>query len=421
MADGPGLLVLGADHHRTPVNVRERLAIPADQLPALGNHLRANLGVPEAVVVTTCNRLECYVTGNCSAEAVAEALGRHGGLVPGDWLPHGYIHRDSAAIRHLFRVASGLESLVIGEEQILGQVRDAYETARTRGWTGPLLNPLFQRALGVAKDVRTNTGISRHKLSIASVAVDLARQVHGDLRSARLLVVGAGEMAELAVRYLLEQGVHHIGIINRSQERALALADSVQAKAWSWDDLSLALESHDIVVSSTAAPHLVISKNLVAPLVARRRRPLIFIDLAVPRDIDPGIAELEDAFLYNIDHLESVVAANRQLRAEEVSGAEALVDAEVAGFLATFRPDVQSLATRISAWSQHLAQTEAARLAPRLATSDARIQDEARYAIERTTGKMAHRLHALVKAHPGDPQVEALIRELLDSDPTAKG
>ena len=425
MAEDPRLLVLGADHHRTPVEIRERLAIPADQLATIGDHLRTTLGVSETVVINTCNRLECYVAGDVKAVEVAEALGKRNGLTPGDWLPHGYVHQGEVAVRHLFRVASGLESLVLGEEQILGQVRDAYESARTRGWTGPLLNPLFQRALGVAKEVRTTTGLSKHKLSVASVAVDLARQVHGDLANARLLVIGAGEMAELAVRYLLEHGVRAIGIVNRNQERALALAANaqtvdVQVKTWAWEHLPTALECHDIVVSGTSAPHIIVSKALVAPLVARRRRPLIFVDLAVPRDIDPAIAGLEDAFLYNVDHLEAVVNANRQLREEEVAGAEALVATQVAEFLATIQPAAQTLGTCIATWASTLAELETERLHHRLGKADEKTQKETRYALERTAGKFAHRLHAVLKAHPGDPQVESLIRELVALDPPGR-
>ena len=410
---GPQVTVFGVDHHRTPVAVRERLAINAERLPALVGRLRDALPTGEAVVLSTCNRLECYIGGSHELRKPAEVLAEIGGLDVDTVVQHGYLYRGTAGVRHLFRVASGLESLVLGEEQIVHQVKQAYETAQAAGWTGGLLNPLFQRALGVAKDVRTNTALSRHKLSIASVAVDLARQVHGDLQRARLLVLGAGEMAELAVRYLHEHGVRSISIVNRSTERALALAETADAKVYAWGDLRQALAEHDIVVASTSAPHTVVSYEEVRQAMSRRRTPLVFIDLAVPRDIDAAVGELDDCYLYNIDHLEQVVAANRQLRTDEVEHAEARVDEQVRSFVALNSGDTARLLVDVAGFFNGVVDGEATRLADRLALGEPTARGEVRYGIERATAKLTHRIHAYLRAHPGDPEAERLVRDLL--------
>ncbi len=410
---GPQLTVFGIDHHRTPVAVRERLAIGQERLPELVGRLREHLNTGETVVLSTCNRLECYLAGSHESRPPAEVLAALGGLDVDTVLAHGYLHRGSAGVRHLFRVASGLESLVLGEEQIVHQVKQAYETAHAAGWTGGLFNPLFQRALGVAKDVRTNTALSRHKLSIASVAVDLARQVHGDLSKARLLVLGAGEMAELAVRYLREHGVRTIGIVNRTSERALALAAAADARVWDWADLGKALAEYDIVVASTSAPHAVVSCAEVRQAMTRRRAPLVFIDLAVPRDVDPAVGELDDCYLYNIDHLEQVVGANRQLRSDEVAHAEARVDDQVRSFVALGHADRARLLSEVAGFFHDVVETEADRLADRLTLSNPEARSEVRYGVERATAKLTHRLHAYLRAHPGDPGAEQVIRDIL--------
>jgi glutamyl-tRNA reductase len=410
---GPAMTVFGVDHHRTPVAVRERLALGAERVPELVGRLRELLPTGEAVVLSTCNRFEIYISGSHSLRKPAEVVAALGGVEVDLVVNNGYIHHGTAGVRHLFRVASGLESLVLGEEQIVHQVKQAYETAYAAGWTGGLLNPLFQRALGVAKDVRTNTALSRHKLSVASVAVDLARQVHGDLQRARLLVLGAGEMAELAVRYLHEHGVRSISIVNRSTERALALAETAEATVLPWSDLGRALAEHDIVVASTSAPHTVVSCEEVRRAMGRRRTPLVLIDLAVPRDIDAAVGELDDCYLYNIDHLERVVAANRQLRTDEVEHAEARVDEQVRSFVAMNGGDTPRLLIEVAGFFKDVVETEATRLADRLDLQGADARGEVRYGVERATAKLTHRIHAYLRAHPGDAEAEQMVRELL--------
>ena len=415
LAGGPDLTVLGLDHHRTPVAVRERLAFASERLPQVIGTLRSRLATNEAVVLSTCNRLECYLGGRYEPRHPASVLAELGGLDVETVMAHAYVRQGTAGVRHLFRVASGLESLVLGEEQIVAQVKGAYEVAHAAGWTGGLLNPLFQRALAVAKDVRTNTALSRHKLSIASVAVDLARQIHGDLSKARLLVLGAGEMAELAVRYLVDHGVTRIGICNRSEERALALAASVQAAVHPWPDLARTLAAYDIVVCSTGAPHAVVGVEDVRSSLQRRRSPLVFIDLAVPRDVDPGVAELDDVYLYNIDHLEQVVGANRQLRVDEVQSAESRVDAQVRDYVALANVDSARLLADVAGYFQGVVQAESERLADKLGLQGS-AREEARYGVERATAKLTHRIHAYLRANPGDPEAERVVRAILGLD-----
>src|SRR4051812_9391967 len=296
----PSVGVWGIDHHRTPVAVRERLAPSAEASAKLARALAALPGVSEAVGLSGCTRLECYVGGAVDETRVGAAVAEFHAVDPALAAGHRYWRAGEACVRHLFRVVSGLESLVVGEDQIVRQVKDAYDGACNAGTAGAALPPLFQRALAVGKEVRTDTAIGRHKLSVASVAVDLARHVHGDLSTARLLVLGAGEIAELTVRYLLEHGVRHIGIVNRANERALALAELAQARIWPWAELAEALATHDIVVASTAAPHAVVTEHDVRAALKRGRRPLTFLDLAVPRDVEPSVAHLSDVYLYNI-------------------------------------------------------------------------------------------------------------------------
>ena len=403
------IAVIGLDHHRTPVAVRERLAVSRDEHTDLARALATRCHAGETVLVSTCNRLECYLAGG-DGDALIEALAERAGLARADLERSLYHHHDEAAARHLFRVAGGLESMVLGEDQIVHQVRTAYETARSASLTGTLLNPLFQHALACAKEVRSRTALGHHKMSISSVAVDLAKHIHGDLRAARLLILGAGEMAELAVRYLLEHGVTRIGLVNRANERAMALAELAGAIVFPWADLGSALAGHDIVVCSTSAPHTVVKAADVRAAQRRSRTPLVFIDLAVPRDVDVAVADLDDVYLYNIDHLEGVVAANRKLRVDEVAAATQVVEDALSAYLKERRPGAGRIALDMAQWFQVLAASEAERLAGRT-TSD--HHQEQRYALDRLANKVQHRLHAWLKAQPNREVAEQQLRDML--------
>jgi glutamyl-tRNA reductase len=406
----PPLVVLGLDHHKSPVQVRERLAVAGD---AVGDLLAALVEVPgvdEAVAVSTCNRVELYLAGAPERGAVIALLGERHGVPPDELAAHCYWRRGADCVRHLFRVVASLESLVIGESQIVHQVKSAYERALAAGRTGPVLNPFFQRALAVAKDVRNGTAIGRHRLSVASVAVDLARHIHGDLDRARLLLIGAGEIAELAVTHLLSAGVRDVGVVNRGQERAVALAAERDATVWQWSDLRRALAANDIVIASTSAPGTVVAADDVRAAMRGRRAPLMLIDLAVPRDVDDHVAKLEDVYLYNIDHLESVVAHNRSLRADEVDAAAALVESQARDYLAQGWQGRAALLTRMSTYFTDIVAAEEARLAGKLAVED---REQLRYGLERVGNKLQHQLLRWLRERPGDPEAERVVREML--------
>lgn len=407
--------VFGVDHHRTPVEVRERLAVAGDAVTRLLAGLSTLPGASEAVVLSTCNRLECYLAGSPDRQQVLRLIAEQQGVDAAAVDGHAYWHHGTAGVRHLFRVASGLESLVIGESQIIHQMKTGYEQALAGRFTANVLNPLFQRALGVAKEVRNQTAIGKHKLSVASVAVDLAKHIYGELNRSRLLMVGAGEIAELAAKYLLSAGVREMSIINRSDDRAQALAnelkgDDFRAEVLPWSMLGDALTQHDIVVCSTAAPHAVITVAEVQQAMRRRREPLMLIDLAVPRDVEPAVTQIDDVYLYNIDHLETVVAGNRQLRADELDAAGALVDSLVVSYATSIGHDRGALMAQVAGFFNDIVAAEEARLKGKLDLSDS---SELRYGLERVGNKLQHQVLKYLREHGDDPNAQRMIREML--------
>jgi glutamyl-tRNA reductase len=327
--------VAGISHRSAPVEVRERVAFP----PCAGRPFVRRLldeGVAsEAVLLSTCNRTEVYVVAE-GAEArgrildlLAEDRGVDRPSLEGDtyWLT------DDEAVHHLFRVSSSLDSMVVGEAQILGQVREAYRSATEERCTGPVLNRLFHTSLRVGKDVRTKTGVGDSSLSVPRVAVKLAEGVFGSLRGRRALVLGAGEMSELVVKQLKSRGVADLAIANRTPERAQRLAERVGGTAVSFDGLSAQLEWADVVVSSTGSGEWVVGREEVAAALKRRVDPLFFVDIAVPRDVDPTVQALERTFLYDIDDLQSVVERNADGRREAAEAGEAMIGPGVEEFM----------------------------------------------------------------------------------------
>lgn len=404
MAELP-ISVFGVDHHRTPVQLRERMASASEAMELVSQQPGCN----EVVCLSTCNRVEFYLGGSPDRARVTQVFAERQGL-PADVLQsHSYWHSGEACARHLFRVVASLESSIIGEYQIVQQVKMAYESARQAGKTGSLLNPLFQRALWVGKEVRNQTAIGKHKLSVASVAVDLAKHIYGDLGAARLLVVGAGEIAELTVKYLVGAGARDLSICNRTQERALEIAGAHSSTAIPWEQLPRALGEHDIIISSTSAPNLVVTQADVRQAMKRRRTPLMLIDLAVPRDIDDTVAQIEDVYLYNIDHLESVVSANRQQRNEEIEPAVALVDSLAASYVSA-QANQGSLLAEVAEFFSDVIAAEEVRLAGKLGLTD---RAELRHGLERVGNKLQHQLLRFLREHPGDETVESTIRGIL--------
>jgi len=351
------LFVLGLSHKTAPIDVRERLAVPERELPAALEALGEVSELAERMFFTTCNRAEVYGVAEGplakAVEATRGSLERYRNVDSAALAGALYTYDGADAVRHVFRVASSLDSMVIGEPQILGQVKTAYTVARSQQATGIILNNLLEQAFHVAKRVRTETGIATAAVSISSVAVELARKIFGDLEGRTVLILGAGEMAELALRHLVDDGVRSILVANRSHDRAVALAEQFQGRAVTFDTFHHEMLDADIVISSTSAPHLILKKeDMQAIILERRHRPIFLIDIANPRDIDPGCNEVDNVYLYNIDDLQSVVSANLKERQREAERAEVIIEREVGVFQAWLRgldvvPTIVSLRDRV--------------------------------------------------------------------------
>jgi glutamyl-tRNA reductase len=331
------VLVIGASHKTAPIALRERLVVPESRLEAFLRELVHEPVIHEAVAISTCNRMELYVVVSDPVEAesaVLARLARQAGIRPTELVDGIYSLRNCDAARHLYRVTSGLESMVVGEAEVQGQVKRAYELALTARTTGPLSNKLFRAALATGKRVRSQTAISAGRGSVASVAVELARDVIGDdLASRRVLIIGSGETAELTARALSDEGVSTIFVANRRRERAIALAQRFGGGSVSFDELPAELERANIVIASTASPHTLLGAEEVGLVMeARGGRPLLMIDLAVPRDIDHDCRELPGVTLYDVDDLDAQVKRTRMVRSAEARKAEGIVEEEIQSF-----------------------------------------------------------------------------------------
>jgi glutamyl-tRNA reductase len=329
--------VLGINHKTAPVALREKVAFSEDRLLAALRTLRQEAGVAEVVILSTCNRTEVYWAGSASGAELSLWLERHHGNDL-DLASSLYVHQEQRAVEHAFSVASGLDSMVLGEAQILGQLKDAYRVAQEAGSTGPSLNKLFQAAFSAAKRVRSETRIGENAVSLASATVSLARRVYSDLSAHTALMIGAGEMNALTARHFMSAGVKSMVIANRTLARAQALATELKAYAVGLEDLDKELAQADIVITCTASLLPLITKSAAEGAIrARRRRPILMVDLAVPRDIDPTVADLEDVYLFSIDDLQQLVDENRQQREVAAGGARLVIDEEVARFLTESR------------------------------------------------------------------------------------
>jgi glutamyl-tRNA reductase len=329
------IVTLGLNHRTAPVEVREQVAFTEDAQADALHRLVHDYGLGEAAIVATCNRSEFYVAAECDCvEVVKRFLTESRGMTPEQLESCFYALSDEDAAGHLFKVACGIDSLVVGESQILSQVRGALEQAQHGGSAGVLINELFQRALHAGKRARSETDIGRGRLSISTAAVELAGQIFDDLSSCSALLVGAGEMGELTAQYLLDACVRELLVTNRTAGRAVELARRVGGQAIPFEHLPEQLGRVDIVISTTAAPGFVITAEMLAQTMRQRRgRPLFLIDIAVPRDIAPEVRDFDNVFLFDIDDLEQVVAANRAERESEILKVQALVDEELQSFV----------------------------------------------------------------------------------------
>ncbi|VAX22020.1 Glutamyl-tRNA reductase [hydrothermal vent metagenome] len=332
------LIALGVNHKTAPVEVREKLAFTSSDIGETIELMKAKAPeILEEVILSTCNRVEIYarVTDvRLGVEALKKFLCEYHEIDRDTLDKSTYLYLLEDAIEHLFKVSSSLDSMVVGEPQILGQVKDAYRAARELSATGSILNNLFERSFNVAKKVRTETAIAENAVSVSYAAVELAKKIFGDLSDKVVMLVGAGEMIEIAAKHLVAQGVDNIMVTNRTYERALEFARKLNGEAIGFDSFYEELNRCDIVITSTGAPRFIIRKELAAKVIQERHhRPMFFIDIAVPRDIEPSVNEIENCYLYDIDDLQNVVAANMVERDKEAKKAEKIVQSEVSQFL----------------------------------------------------------------------------------------
>ena len=327
------ILCLGLSHHTAPVELREKFAIPDSEVGAAAAQLRGAPGVSEAVIVSTCNRVEFYVAAEHALAGLAAVRDFVSARIAP---PEGgafFEHATEPTVRHLFRVVSGLESMVLGETEILGQVKKAYAAATESGATAKHLNKLFQRAFNVAKDVRTNTNITRGAVSVGSAAVDLAEKIFGKLAHCKVMILGAGETSELTAGALQARGVKSIFVANRSYDRAAALAQKMSGAAVHFDQWQQHFHDVDILIGSTAAPHHVLTAAALTPIMRMRPdRPLFCIDLAVPRDIEPAVNDLDGVYLYDIDSLQAIADHSMNVRRQELTICEEMIERHAVEF-----------------------------------------------------------------------------------------
>jgi glutamyl-tRNA reductase len=329
-------IVLGLNHQTAPIALREKVAVEAGALPGALEALRALDGVHETAVLSTCNRTEIYAHIEPGAEnRLTEWLSRQHGLSVDSLQTYLYQHCDTEAVRHLFRVAAGLDSLILGEPQILGQVKTAWQAARDANSVSGMLDRLFQQTFSVAKRVRTDTRIGAHPVSVAFAAVRMAQRLFSELNTATVMLIGAGDTIELSARHLSDSKVKRLLIANRTLEHAQTLASQHGGVALPLHDIDRHLFEADIVISATASREPILSKAMVqSALKARRQKPMFLLDLAVPRDIAANVSELSDAYLYTVDDLEQVIEDNRASRREAANEAEVIIDLQVQHFLA---------------------------------------------------------------------------------------
>jgi glutamyl-tRNA reductase len=326
------LALIGVSHKTAPVEVRERLAFPAERIREALTSLRERTKAGEAMILSTCNRVEIVAEGP-DAQAVLDFICEFHGIPRDAVATHLYSFKDAEAIRHLFRVTASLDSMMVGEPQILGQVKEAYRLAADAGTIGSNLSPLLDRALAVAKRVRSETGISQSAVSVSYAAVELARKIFGDLTGKTVMIIGASKMGELAAKHLKRAGAASVLVTNRTFERAVEVAKVFEGAAVPFEHFTDHIDRADIVISSTGAPHFVITKPMAEHIIRNRRnKPVFFIDIAVPRDVDPAVNSLDNAFLYDIDDLQQVVDGNMKERMKEAGRAEEIVDLEVHSF-----------------------------------------------------------------------------------------
>ncbi len=416
------IVLVGLNHKTAPVAVRERLAFNDEACAA---NLRAMVDgemVREGLIVSTCNRVEVLAAINEAHEVkgatshITNFLSASRQIQPKDFNAHLYSYADDAAVRHLFRVASSLDSMVVGEPQVLGQVRHAYSQAVEAGTVGRVLNRLVHHALRVAKRVRNETGIGSNAVSISYMAVELGRKIFGSLKNCTVLLIGAGEMAELSARHLISAGAKRILVANRTHTTARQLAEAFDGKAIDYTDLPLYLAEADIVICSTAAPGYIVTPQMAREaLEARRNRPSFFIDISVPRNIDPDVGEIGNLFVFDVDDLESVVASNIREREREAERAELIVQSEVMQFQQALRSlDTGPMLGAMRQKMHDVARAEMLRQRARLGQLTPEQEQAVNALLVSTVNKIAHPVMQLMQStlDAGDEEDAQTMREI---------
>jgi glutamyl-tRNA reductase len=399
------ILVVGVSHRTAPLEIREALAFQKDRLPEILNGLREAGQIDEAMILSTCNRVEVYtrVAEAMPLDRLADFLATTHGRTLQELDTYVYRLSGDEAVRHAFRVAASLDSMVIGEPQILGQVKEAYQIAEEAGTLGSVLNALRNRSLACAKRTRTETGIGHNAVSVSYVAVELARKIFGSLKDRNVLLVGAGKMSELAAKHLVRQGARATVLGGRRFERAAELAAALGGRAMPFESLREELGRADIAISGTGAPGIVIHPaDVEAARTARHRRPLFLIDIAVPRDVDPSVRDMEGVFLYDLDDLRSVAEANLRERRKQAAAAEALVEREVHEFLDWQRSlDVVPLLQELRRRADEIRRNEIEKVRTRLGP----LTPEQENALEAATSAIVNKL-----LHPSMVQLKEVSR-----------
>ncbi len=414
------LLALGLNHHTAPIAVRERAVIDENNLQHALKNLKSVAEVREAAIVSTCNRTEIYcgLHGD-DPSPVSNWMHEFLNMREEQFLPHLFAHHDRQAVQHLMRVCSGLDSLVLGEPQILGQIKQAYRDANEIGAVGSQLTPLFQTAFSVAKQVRTDTNIGSSPVSVAFAAVTLAKQIFADLSQHQALMIGAGDTTTLAARHLASNGIGHIHIANRTVSHAEALAESLNGTAYGLEALAQALEKADIIISSTGAPLPLLGKGAVeAAMKARRYRPLLIVDIAVPRDVEAQVSDIDGVFLYTVDDLNNVVDEGRQNRLAAAEQAEQIVKHQVELFMQRMR--ALGATDTIRSYREQVQQTQSSLLEK--SRKQLRAGQDPEAVMEQLAHSMANKLmHTPTKkmrqaAEQGDNDLLNAAKSLFDLD-----
>jgi glutamyl-tRNA reductase len=403
------LLVAGVSHKTAPIEVRESLAVAETRLPALLRTLRSLPGVTEAMVLSTCNRVEFALTSQDDADpfpALQDIIDPPHTLGPQLYQLHGV-----EAVQHLFRVAASLDSMVVGEPQILGQMKSAYSTAKSEGTINGLLDQVMTRAFGCAKRVRSETGIGLMAVSISYAAVELARKIFGDLNGRKIMLVGSGKMSQLAAKHLRRSGASHIFVTNRTEARAREMAELFQGTPVEYSRFLGILPEIDILIVSSAAPHYILSKEDMQRVIAtRKNRPMFLIDISVPRNIDPAVDSVDNAFLYDIDNLQGVVTANLRERQKEAERGEEIVRQEAERTMARMR--VQDVAPTIVSLQEQLESiraTEYARTLRKLGPLTSEQQQALEAMTRSIVNKIAHGPISELRRQSGQPDGEQVV------------